>query len=97
MYESRPCAVIITLGNNLYRIPEVVPPPVISLTTTKQRSKIVSQTRKFIFLTTHSQGKKNIVATTSKQGFLARLQQMDKVMEEYEDILSSLIEVPLHC
>ena len=67
MYESRPRAVIITLGNNLYSIPEVVPPPAISLTTAKQRSKIVSQTRKFIFLTTHSQGKKNIVATTSKQ------------------------------
>ena len=73
MYESGPCAVIITLGNNLYRIPEVVPPLAISLTTAKQRSKIVSQTRKFIFLMTHSQGKKNIVATTSKQGSLSRL------------------------
>jgi len=68
VYESRPRVVIITLGNNLYRIPEVVPPPVISLTTGKQRSKIVSQTRKFIFLTTRSQGKKNSVATTSNQG-----------------------------
>ena len=97
MYESRPRAVIITLGNNLYRIPEVVPPPAISLTTATQRSKIVSQTRKFIFLTTHSQGKKNIVATTSKQGSLSRLQQMDKVMEEYDDNFSSLIEVPLPC
>ena len=66
VYESRSRAVIITLRNNLYKIPEVVLPPVISLTTTKQRSKIVSQTRKLIFLTTHSQGKKNIVATTSK-------------------------------
>ena len=66
MYESRPRAIIITLGNNFYRIPDVVLPPVISLTTTKHCSKLVSQTRKFIFLTTHSQGKKNIVATTSK-------------------------------
>ena len=66
MYVSRPRVVIITLGNNLYRIPEVVPPPVISLTTAKQRSKIVSQTRKFIFLTTHSQGKKSIVAIALK-------------------------------
>ena len=54
MYESRPCAVVITLGNNFYRILEVVLPLVISLTTTKKRSKIISQTRKFIFLTTHS-------------------------------------------
>ena len=97
MYESRPRAIIITFGNNLYRIPEVVPPPVISLTTVKQRSKIVSKTRKFIFLTTRSQGKKNIVSTTSKQGSPTWLQQMEKVMEEYEDIFSSLTEVPLHC
>ena len=96
MYESRPRVVIITLGNNLYMIPEVVPPPAISLTTAKQRSKIVSKTRKFIFLMTHSQGKKNIVATTLKQGSLARLQQMDKVREEYDDNFSSLIEVPPH-
>ena len=74
MYDSRPRAVIITLGNNLYRIPAVVPPPIISLTTAKKRSKIVSQTRKFIFLTTHSQGKKNIVATASNQGSPTRLE-----------------------
>ena len=97
MYESRPRVVIITLENNFYRIPEVVLPPIISLTTAKQRSKIVSQTRKFIFLTTRSQGKKNLGATASKQGSPVRLQQMDKFMEEYEDIFSSLTEVPLHC
>ena len=97
MYESRPCVVIITLGNNLYRISEVVPPPVIYFTTAKQRSKIVSQTRKFIFLTTRSQGKKNVMVTTSKQGSPAQLRQMEKFMEEYEDIFSSLTEVPLHC
>ena len=96
MYESTPRSVIITLGNNLYRTSEVVLPPVISLTTAKQCSKIVSQTRKFIFLTTRSQGKNNIVATTSKQGSPAWLQQMDKFMEEYEDIFSSLTEGPLH-
>ena len=81
----------------MYRILEVEPPPVMSWTTAKQHSKIVSQTRKFIFLTTRSQGKKNIVATTSKQGPPTRLQQMDKVMEEYEEVFPSLIEVPLHC
>ena len=96
MYETRPCVVIITFGNNLYRIPEVVPPLSISLTTTKKRSKIFSQTRKFIFLTIRPQEKKNIMATTLKQGSLSRLQQMDKVMEEYDDNFSSLIEVPLN-
>ena len=66
--ESRPSVVIITLGNNLYRILDLVLPHVISLTTTKKCSKIISKTRKFIFLTTHSQEMKNIVARTSRQG-----------------------------
>ena len=74
VYDSRPCSVVITLGNKLYRIPEVVLPLAISLTIAKQRSNVVSQTRKFIFLTTHSRGKKKIVATDLKQGSPARLQ-----------------------
>ena len=66
VYESRPHIVIFTLGNKLYRIPEVPPPAGISLFTTKQCSKLISQTRKFVFLMILPQGKKNIVATTSK-------------------------------
>ena len=45
----------------------------------------------------HPQGKKKIVATTSKQGSSAQQQQMDKVMEEYRDIFTSPTGVPLHC
>ena len=43
------------------------------------------------------QGKKKIVATTSRQGPSAQQQQMDKVMEEYLDIFTSPTGVPLHC
>ena len=43
------------------------------------------------------QGKKNTVATTSRQGSSARQQQMDKVVEEYGDIFTSPTWVPLHC
>jgi hypothetical protein len=53
VYDSRPRVVIITLGNKLYRIPEIVPPTTISLVTTKQCSKIISKTRKFVFLMIH--------------------------------------------
>ena len=44
----------------------------------------------------HPQVKKKMVATTSKQGPLAPQQQMDKVVEEYEDIFTSPARVLLH-
>ena len=50
VYESQPRAVIITLGNKLYRMPEVPLSATISLVTTKKCSKLISKTRKFIFL-----------------------------------------------
>ena len=88
---------IITLANKLYRIPEVALPTTISLVTTKQCSKIISQTRKFVFLMIRPQGKNKVVATTSKQGSSAQQQQMDKVVEQYRDIFISLTRLPLHC
>ena len=97
VYESRPRVIIVTLGNKLYRIPEVPPPPTISLVTTKQCSKLISQTRKFVFLMTHPQCKKKTMATTSRHGSFARQQQLDKVVEEYGDIFTSPTGVPLHC
>jgi hypothetical protein len=68
VYESRPRVVIITLGNKLYRIPEIAPPTTISLVTAKQCSKLISKTRKFVFLMIHPQGKRKTVAMTSRQG-----------------------------
>ena len=97
MYESRPRAVIVTLGNKLYRIPEVAPPITISLVTAKQCSKFISKTGKFVFLIICPQGKKKTVATTSRQGPSSRQLQMDKVVEEYEDIFTSSVGVTLHC
>ena len=96
VYESQPRAVIVTLGNKLYRIPEVPPPPTISLVTAKQCSKLISKTRKFVFLMIRPQDKKKTVATTSKHGSSTRQQQMDKVVEEYGDIFTSPTGVPLH-
>jgi hypothetical protein len=49
VYESRPHSVIITLDRKLYRIPEVVPPTSISLISSKQCRKVISQTGKFFF------------------------------------------------
>jgi hypothetical protein len=68
VYESRPRAIIITLCNKLYRILEIALPTTISLVTAKQCSKLISKTRKFVFLMIRPQGKRNIVAMTSRQG-----------------------------
>jgi hypothetical protein len=55
VYESRPHSVIITLNKKLYRIPEAVPPSVISLISAKQCRKVISQMGKFVFFMIHSQ------------------------------------------
>jgi hypothetical protein len=57
VYESRPHSVIINFNRKLYRIPEVVPPSVISLISAKQCKKAV-------FFMIRSQNKRNIIATS---------------------------------
>eukprot|EP00253_Pinus_taeda_P027878 PITA_27878 len=42
VYESRPCTVIISLDNSLYRIPEVALPTTTSLITAKKGNKLIS-------------------------------------------------------
>jgi hypothetical protein len=64
VYESRPRSVIITLNRKLYRIPEVVPPSVISMISTKKCKKFISQTSKFVFFMIRSQNKRKITATS---------------------------------
>jgi hypothetical protein len=99
VYESRPCSVIITLNKKLYRIPEVVPPSVISLISATQCRKVISQTEKFVFFMIRSQSKTKIAATyrASAADISTQQKQLDKVVEEYSDVFSSPTEVPLHC
>jgi hypothetical protein len=99
VYESRPRSVIITLNRKLYRIPEAVPPSVISLISAKQCRKVISQTGKFVFFVIHSQNKRKTTTTSrvSAPDLSTQQKQVDKVMEEYSDIFSSPIGVPLHC
>jgi hypothetical protein len=63
VYESRSRSVIITLGRQLYRIPEVMTVTAISLISAKQCSKVISQTDKFIFFVIHAHSKKKVGAT----------------------------------
>ena len=53
------------MNKKLYRIPEAVPPSVISLISAKQCKKVISQMGKFVFFMIRSQNKRKI-ATTSK-------------------------------
>jgi hypothetical protein len=57
VYESRPCSVIITLGRQLYRIPEVMPPTAISLISSKKCSMVISQADNFVFFVIHAHSK----------------------------------------
>jgi hypothetical protein len=95
VYDSRPRSVIIALNKKLYRIPEAVPSSAISLISIKQCRKVISQTGKFVFFVIRSQSEQKIAATSMASA--VEQKQVDKVVEEYTDIFSSPIEVPLHC
>jgi hypothetical protein len=98
VYESMPHSVIITLNKKLYRIPEAIPPSVISLISTKQCGKVISHTRKFFFFVIRFHNGRKIAATSrvSVDDLSTQQRQVDKVVESYSDILSSPTGVPLH-
>ena len=89
VYESWPHSVIVTLGGQLYRIPETVAPATVS-----QGRKISSHPRKLFLLTIASEGEHKITETStpSTQGVSAHQTQ-----EENRAIVSSSIRVPLRC
>jgi hypothetical protein len=93
VYEFRPCSVIITLGRQLYKIPEVVSPTVISLNSSNQCSKVISQTRKFVFFVICARSKQKFTTTSmaSTQCLSLQQQEVDGIMEEYKGIFSSPI------
>jgi hypothetical protein len=83
IYESRPHSVIVTLGDHLYRILEVVPttaPP-------KQCCKVVSHTAKFIFFTICSNWEQKDTATATASPQVPSIQQkkVDKVAAKRKD------------
>jgi hypothetical protein len=98
VYDSRPHSVIITLGRKLYRIPEVVSPTAIYLISAKKCSKVISQTGKFIFFVIRAHNKQKVSTTsiTSTQIPSFQQKQVDEIVKEYRDILSSPTGVPTH-
>jgi hypothetical protein len=61
IYDSRPCSVIITLGGQIYTIPEAVP----TTTPPKQHCKVISHTAKFILFTVCSKDAQKTTTTTT--------------------------------
>ena len=99
VYESRPRSVIVTLGKQLYRIPEAVPKTIVSLIITKQCRKVISQTGKFVLFMIRSESKRKVAAksTTSTQGLCPQQKHADKIMEAHKDVFVAPDGVPLHC
>jgi hypothetical protein len=98
VYESRPRSVIITLGRELYRIPQVAPPTAIYLISAKQCSKVISQTEKFIFFMIRAHSKQKVATTSvsSTQCLSLQQKQVDGIVEEYRDIFASPTGVSTH-
>ena len=99
MYDSRPLSFIITLGKKLYRIPETLPATAVSLITMKQCRKVISRTGKFVLFMVCSKGERKITATstTSTRNPSMHQKQVEKIMESYKDIFTTLVGVPVHC
>jgi len=68
LYESRPCSLIITMGGQLYKVPEVV----LTTVATKQCHKVISHTTKFILFMIQLEGEqKDIMTTTASAQYLS--------------------------
>jgi hypothetical protein len=99
VYEYRPRSFIITLGDQLYRVPEAVPNNAVSLISVKQCRKVVSQTKRFFLCMLRSEGGWKVIATakTFARGLSTQQQHVDRIVEEYKDIFASPTGVHVHC
>ena len=86
VYDSRPRAVIISFHNSLHRIPEVAPPIVTSLISTKKGSMVISHTRKFIFSLIRSQSKGNIITTSMTPWRVTPRSSNNKGIQSWQNI-----------
>jgi hypothetical protein len=97
-YESMPHNVIITLGDQLYRVLEAVSNTAVSLIFVKQCKNVVSQTERFFLCMVRSKCESKVTGTTKTfaQGLSTQQQQVDGIVEEYKGIFASPTGVPMH-
>jgi hypothetical protein len=98
MYEYRTHNVITTLNKKFYKIIELVPPIFISLISSKQFMKVISQTGNFFFFVFRSQSEQKVVTTsiTFAADLSTQYNKVDNFVEEYKYIFSSSTGVPIH-
>jgi hypothetical protein len=92
VYESRPRSIIVTLGGHPYRIPEVV----LTTVPTKKCNKVISHTAKFSLFTTWSEEKDTATTAASTQDPSIQQKQINKIVEEHQDIPTAPTRVPPH-
>jgi hypothetical protein len=65
----------------------------------KQCHKVISHTAKFILFTIRSEGEQKDTTTTaaSSQDLSIQQKQIDKIVDEYQDVLAAPTGVPPHC
>jgi hypothetical protein len=91
-YESQPHSIIVTLGDQPYRIPKVVP-----TTVPKQVCrKFISHTAKFILFKIWSQLKEITTTVASSQDPSIQHKNINKIVEENQDIPTTPTRVPPH-
>jgi hypothetical protein len=93
VYESRPRSIIVTLGGHLFRIPKVV----LTTVLTKQSHKVIYHTTKFSLFTTWSREKYIATTKTLAQYTSIQQNQINKIVEEHQDIPTAPTGVPPHC
>jgi hypothetical protein len=81
VYESLPCSIIVTLGGQRYKIPEVV----LTIVLTKQCCKVISHTAKFILFIIWLE-EDTATPTASIQDPSIHQKQINKIVEEHQDI-----------
>jgi hypothetical protein len=83
IYESHPRNVIVTLGGELYRVPEVVTTTITSLISGKQCRKVISHTTKFSLFMIQLDGEQKVIETTTTlaQDVYIQKNMVDNIVE----------------
>jgi hypothetical protein len=76
VYESQPHGIIVTLGGQLYKIPEVV----LNTVLTKKCHKVISHTTKFILFTICSKEKETTITATLDQDPYIQQNKINKII-----------------